>query len=183
MRSSAYVVILGLAGILAGACSDVGPEDFVLPPGSSPPITTDADVYMLGRVDGGYAGEAVATYTNTTGRPVFYRRCTRESSGPIYGLRRTGPDSGARAFVGSVWACVGGVPTGRVPAGGTLTARVDLGSWDSPQAQPPITPEQRMGRFRIEFGLCAEHADSDDCEALPQMARESNAFELRFAGP
>jgi hypothetical protein len=35
MRSSAYVVILGVAGILAGACSDIGPEDFVLPPGSS----------------------------------------------------------------------------------------------------------------------------------------------------
>jgi hypothetical protein len=50
MRSSTYVIILGLAGIVAGACSDIGPEDFALPPGSSPPITTDADVYILGRV-------------------------------------------------------------------------------------------------------------------------------------
>jgi hypothetical protein len=64
-----------------------------------------------------------------------------------------------------------------------MTARVNLGSWDSPQAQPPITPEQRVGRFRIEFALCAEHTDSDECEALPQTASESNAFELRFAGP
>ena len=35
-----------------------------------------------------------------------------------------------------------------------------------------------------EFALCARHADdSDNCEALPQAARESNAFDLRFAGP
>jgi len=145
---------------------------------------TDAAVYTLAREDGGYAATALATYTNSTGRPVYYRRCTRESTGPMYGLRRTGEDSTARSFVLAVWACVGGVPTGRVLPGGSLSARVSLGSTDSPQAQPPITPEERVGQFRIEFALCAQHADdSDDCEALPQSARESNAFELRFAQP
>jgi hypothetical protein len=100
----------------------------------------------------------------------------------MYGVRRTGEDSTARSFVLAVWACVGGVPTGRIPPGGSLSARVSLGSTDSPHAQPPIAPEERVGRYRIEFALCAQPAgDSDDCEALPQAARESNAFEVRFA--
>lgn len=156
----------------------------MLPPGAPPPVLTDAPSYTLEREDGGYTAEALATYTNSTGRPVYYQRCTREFTGPINWLRRTGADSTARSFVGGAWACVGGVPTGRVLPGGSLSARVFLGSTDSPQAHPPIAPEERVGRFRIEFALCSQHADdSDDCEALPQAARESNAFELRFAGP
>ena len=184
MRTYVSLSAISLTGVLACGAPDVGPDDFVLPPGAPPPVVTDAAVYTLVREDGGYAAEALATYTNTTGRPVYYKRCTRESKGPMYGLRRTGADSTARSFVGGVWACVGGVPTDRVLPGGSLSARVSLGSTDSPLAQPPITPQQRVGRFRIDFALCAQHADdSDDCEALPHVARESNAFELRFAGP
>lgn len=184
MRAYVALVIIPLAGTLACGATDVGPEDFVPPPGTPSPVVTNATFYTLEREDGGYAAEALATYTNSTGRPVYYQRCTRESTGPVYFLRRTGADSAAGSFVGGAWACVGGVPTGRVLPGRTLSARVSLGSTDSPQAQPPITPEERVGRFRIEFALCAEHADdSDDCEALPQVARESNAFELRLAGP
>ncbi len=180
----AYVALIAIPWLGACGAPNVGPEDFVLPPGTPPPIVTNAVAYTLEREDGGYAAEALATYTNSTGRPVYYQCCTRESTGPIYGLRRTGADSTARSFLGGAWACVGGVPTGRVLPGGSLSARVSLGSTDSPQAQPPITPAERVGRFRIEFALCAQHVDdSDDCEALPQVARESNSFELRFGGP
>jgi hypothetical protein len=181
MRDFARMMAITLAGALACSEPEGDPEDFALRPGAPPPVATDAAVYTLARVDGGYAGEALATYTNTTGRTVYYRRCMPESTGPIFGLRRTGADSSAPAFVGSVWACVGGVHTGRIRAGGTLSARVDLGSWDSPLAQPPVTADQRAGRFRIEFALCAEDAaDSDSCEAIPQPARESNAFVVRL---
>jgi hypothetical protein len=184
MRTCLLLFTIPLGGAFACGAPAVGPEDFALPPGAPPPVVTDATIYTLAREDGGYAATALATYTNSTGRPVYYRRCTRESTGPLYGIRRTGEDSTARSFVLAVWACVGGVPTGRILPGGTLSARVSLGSTDSPQAQPPITPEQRVGHFRIEFALCARHADdSDDCEALPQAARESNAFELQFADP
>jgi hypothetical protein len=170
-----------LTAVLACSASTVGPEDFVLPPGAPPPVVTDAVVYTLVRQPGGYAATALATYTNTTGRLVYYPRCTRESSAAMYGVRRTGEDSTARSSVLTVWACVGGVPTGRIPPGGSLSASVSLGSADSPGAQPPIAPEERVGRFRIEFALCARPAgDRGDCEALPQAARESNAFELRF---
>lgn len=184
MRNSVPFIVLPLVAALACGGPDVGPEDFALAPGGPPPVVTDAAVYTLARVDGGYAAEALATYTNITGRPVYYQRCMPEFAGPMYGLRRTGADSTARSVVEAVWACVGGVPTGRVLPGATLSAKVDLGSYDSPQARPPITPEQRIGRFRIDFALCAQHADdSGYCEALPLAARESNAFEVRFAGP
>jgi hypothetical protein len=184
MRRYVPLLTLPLAAVVACSAPAVGPEDFVLPPGAPPPVVTDAVVYTLAHEPGGYAATALATYTNTTGRPVYYQRCTRESPGAMYGVRRTGEDSTARSFVLAAWACVGGVPTGRIPPGGNLSARVSLGSTDSPHAQPPIAPEERVGRFRIEFALCAQPADdSDDCEALPQAARESNAFELRFAQP
>jgi hypothetical protein len=184
MRTHVPLFTIPLAGVVACGAPAVGPEDFALQPGAPPPIVTDATVYTLARVDGGYAAMALATYTNSTGRPVYYRRCRRDSMGPVYGLRRTGPDSTARSVVLAVWACVGGVPTGRILPGETLAAGVSLGSTDSPRAQPPITPDQRVGHFRIEFALCVQHADdSDDCEALPQAARESNGFQLRFAQP
>ena len=184
MRSYFLLFTIPLAGALACSAPAVGPEDFLLPPGAPAPVITDAVVYTLVHEPGGYAATALARYTNTTGRSVYYRRCTRDSPGTMYGLRRTGEDSTARSFVAAVWACVGGVPTGRIPPGGSLSARVSLGSTDSPNAQPPIAPEERVGRFRIEFALCTQPTqDSDDCEALPQAARESNAFDLHFAQP
>jgi hypothetical protein len=181
-------VSLGLAATLACGSTDVGPdvgpEDFALPPGAAPPVVTDASVYALTKVSGGFDAQAEAVYTNRTGRTVYYQRCLRESEGPIHWLRRTGPDSTAPSFVGGAWACVGGVPTGRVRPGEVLRAQVWLGSTDSPQARPPITPEERVGRFRVEFALCVRpEADSDDCEPLPAPARESNAFEVRFGSP
>jgi hypothetical protein len=184
MRRYVSLFTIPLAAVFACSAPAVGPEDFVLPPGAPPPVVTDAVVYTLVREPGGYGATALATYTNTTGLPVYYQRCTRESPGAMYGLRRTGDDSTARSFVLAMWACIGGVPTGRIPPGGSLSARVSLGSTDSPHAQPPIAHEERVGQFRIEFALCAQPADdSDDCKALPQAARESNAFELRFAQP
>jgi hypothetical protein len=182
MRLAQSASWIGLAAILA--CGATDPEDFALAPGAPPPIVTDAAVYTLAKVPGGFDAEAVAVYTNTTDHSVYYQRCMPELAGPNYGLRRTGPDSTARVFIGEAWACVGGVPTGEVRPGDTLHARVWLGSTDSPQAQPPIAPEDRVGRFRIEFGLCTSYeGNSDNCEPLPQAARESNAFEVRFGSP
>jgi hypothetical protein len=184
MQHYPRLIGLALAAGLACSATDVDPNDFALAPGAPPPVVTDAAAYTLTKVPGGYDAEAVAIYTNTSGRTVFYKRCTRESTGPLYWVRRTGVDSAAPSVVGGVWACVGGVPTGRVGPGGTLSARVSLGSTDSPQAQPPVKPADRVGQFRIEFALCAAFAeDSDTCVPLPAEAEESNLFELRFAVP
>lgn len=180
MRNDTRLTGLALAAAVACSSTDVDPEAFAPAPGAPAPVTTDATVYTLTKSIGGYDAGALAVYTNTTGRTVYYRRCNPESTGPIHYVRRTGADSTAAAFVGVVWACVGGVPTGRVRPGGTLTALVWLGSTDSPHAQPAITIAQRVGRFRIGFELCAEYAgDSEDCVPLPAAARESSEFELR----
>jgi hypothetical protein len=183
MRPASCAAGFGLAAVLGCGTTAPGPDDFNPLPGGRPPIATDAAEYVLAKVPGGYEAEAEAVYTNTTGRTVYYQRCTPEIEGPIHRIRRTGPDSTAEAWIGAAWACVGGVPTGRVRPGEMLRARVWLGSTESPQARPPITPEERVGQFRIEFALCTHYAaDSDACEALPQAGRESNTFLVRF-GP
>jgi hypothetical protein len=173
-----------VAASLGCSATDVDPNDFALPPGAPRPIETDAANYLLAKVPGGYAAEAEAVYTNTTGHPVYYQRCLGESDGPIYSIRRTGRDSTAPAVVSPVWSCVGGVPTGQVRPADELRVPVLLGSTDSPEAQPPISPEERVGQFRVEFALCSNYAaDSENCTALPQPARESNAFDVRLSPP
>jgi hypothetical protein len=182
MRIDVRALALALAAALACSATDVAPGDFDPVPGAPAPIATDATLYTLAKVSGAYEAEAQAIYANASGRTLFYRRCASKSDGPMFLVRRTGPDSTAPSFVGGGWACVGGVPTGRVLPGGTLSARVWLGSTDSPNARPPIDPAERIGRFRIEFALCSEYAaDSDDCVSLPAAARESNVFEVQFA--
>jgi hypothetical protein len=184
MQTDSRLLALFSVACLGCSATDVEPHDFGLAPGAPPPILTDATRYTLAKVDGGYDAQAHAVYTNATGRTVYYRRCGGDYSGPIYDVRRTGPDSAAQSFVGAVWACVGGVPTGRVPPGGTLSADVWLGSTDSPHARPPIAADERVGQFRIVFALCTAYArDSDDCDPLPAAARESNAFEVTFGTP
>jgi hypothetical protein len=165
--------------VAASACTAVtlpGPDD-----SDTRPVATDSALYHLRRADGVYEASAVATYVNRTGAPVHYARCSRDHRGPMHRLRRTGPDSTRRAFIGAVWACVGGVPSGVLGPGDTVSASVWLGSTESPSANPPIAAEQRVGRFRIELLLCeAPVTDSDRCRLLPQMRRESNAFTVGY---
>lgn len=176
MRSNHRLLGIGLGMIVACNTSDLGPGN---PENAGPPIETDASVYRLARIPGGYSAVAVATYRNSTGRPVFYQRCFMESVEPLYGVRRTGSDSTASTVVGPGWGCVGGVPTGRVVPNQSLTITVNLSSYDSPNAQPPVTPAERIGRYRVEFMLCADfEEESGACRLLPQAERESNAFDL-----
>jgi len=172
---------LVLVTLLTFACT--GPDD----PAGGPmapddaPVQTDSTVYHLRHVDGEYDAWAAATYTNRTGAPVYFARCSGAATGPLFYLRRTGADSARSSFIGEGWACVGGVPTGMVLPGASLSTRVWLGSTDSPNAQPPIRSDERVGSFRVEFLLCARaETDSDNCRPVPPPARQSNAFEVRF---
>ena len=93
MRNSALLVASLLAGVLSCG-ADVGPEDFLLPPGAPAPVVTDAQVYTLTRGDGGYVGTAVATYRNTTGgRSITdgVRESLRDQCTTCDGLVRTAP--------------------------------------------------------------------------------------------
>jgi hypothetical protein len=177
MKTSCGIAILSIA-IAATACDEqhevVAPTAHV-----SPAVTTDSAAYTLRKVAGGYDAVAHAVYVNRTGGPVYYARCDPRSTGPMYGLRRVVPDTGF-SFVGGAWACVGGVPTGMLSAGDSITVDVWLGSTDSPAAQPPITMGQRIGRFKILLELCDRPlADSDDCKLVGEDARSSNEFDLK----
>jgi len=150
------------------------------PPRDSSPVQTDATVYHLQTTSAGYSAWATATYTNETSGPVYFVRCMDEDTLPIYYLGRTGPDSTAPAFIGVFWGCIGGVPTGVLNVGKTISVRVWLGSLDSPQAQPPITDAERSGTFRILLDFCTAYtSDSDTCTRLPREQRQSNAFDVR----
>jgi hypothetical protein len=145
---------------------------------SNEPVQTDSVVYHLTRVPGGYDAWASATYVNRTGRSVYYARCTSNHNGPMFYVYRALPDTSMH-FVGWGWACVGGVPTGELAAGDSLTVRVWLGSLDQPHAQPPVTMEQRVGLLRVVLQLCASYNDdSDFCRALPLVDRRSNVFRV-----
>jgi hypothetical protein len=96
----------------------------------------------------------------------------------MYTIRRE-PDSGVPAFIGAAWACVGGVPAGRLEPGASIKREVWLGSSLSPNAHPPLTIEQRTGTFRILLSLCEQASDdSGDCRLLPETERQSNVFEV-----
>ena len=98
MRPVFVVLALGIANIVGCGSTAPDADDFNLAPGAPPPVVTDAELYTLTKVSGGYDAVAQAVYTNTTGRLVYYQRCTSELSGPMYGVRRTGADSAADAL-------------------------------------------------------------------------------------
>ena len=94
---------------------------------------------------------------------------------------RTGPDSTATFFSDWAWACVGGVPTGEIAVGDSVSVQVWLGSGDQPLKTPPLRPEHIVGTLRVFFHLCRNRlADSDYCDYLPRSETESNAFEVRY---
>lgn len=179
--------VLLAVGLVTAACpqtEQAKPADS--PPATSPtdqttsPITTDARVYSLTESHDRFDTEAIATYTNRTSRDVFFKRCNNESDGPMHSVVPSG--SRRRTIVGVGWACVGGVPTGTISPGRSVTVRVWLGSMKSPGSTPPVQPEDRIGMFHIEFSLCEEaSADSDRCRRVPEARRRSSDFEITYA--
>jgi hypothetical protein len=148
------------------------------PHGVDSPVQTDSLEYTLLRVPGGYQALARAVYVNRTGRELHFARCTPDHDGPIFNLQRATSVT-TQSVVGGAWACVGGVPTGRLPAGDSVVVNVGLGSWDSPHANPPITMSMRTGLFRVVLQLCQDHAaDSVGCRLLPIEQRRSSIFRI-----
>lgn len=145
------------------------------------PAQTDSLVYHLVRTPGMYRAYVTATYTNNTAAPIHFARCGTGATTPMYGVRRTGPDSTARLFIDWAWACVGGVPTGTLAPGASVTVRVPVGSIDQPNMSPPLKPEDLVGTMRIVFSICKSRAgDSDYCEDVPGAQRQSNAFRVVY---
>lgn len=179
-RQLACPILLAL--MLSGCGSDTPfGVDVRIPPRDAAPVQTDALSYTLVRRQGEYRAHVTATLTNTTTEPLHFARCMPGSTTPMYGLRRTGPDSTRTLFSDWAWACVGGVPTGRLLPGQSVSVRVPLGSVDQPNMSPPLRPEHLIGRMRVSVALCAAAvSDSDYCVPLPLAQRESNAFVVTY---
>lgn len=170
------------AALALPGCRAVTHPELSGPGRDASPVQTDAVVYVLRRTAGAYEATAVATYVNRTGAPVYYARCgVGGYEGPLFGFRRTGPDSARTLVSDAEWACVGGVPTGTLAPGDGVTMRVRLGAFDQPRMTPPLRPEDIVGLMRVELELCTRFSrDSDACERVPQAERQSNAFLVRY---
>lgn len=167
-----------LAVLVALACATPGEPEFGVHYSAGSPVQTDSVDYTLVRVPGGYQAMARAVYVNRTSRAMYFARCTADHNGPMFHLRRAS-SAATISVVGDAWACVGGVPTGRLPAGDSVIVHVGLGSWDSPHADPPITMLMRTGVFRVVLQLCRDYAaDSSSCRGLPIEQRWSNPFRV-----
>ena len=152
-----------------------------VPPRDQSPLQTDSLVYHLKRLPGEYRAYVSATFRNQTAAPIYFARCNRASTTPMFGLRRTGADSARVLFSDFAWACVGGVPTGSIAPNESVTVNVPAGSLDQRAKQPPLLPEHIVGLMRIELSLCEQYSDdSDDCNSLPQARRSSNAFLVTY---
>jgi hypothetical protein len=181
IRSTASRRMLGLivSIVLGPGCSATGVN--APPVRDNSPVQTDSLVYHLERRSSEYRAYVTATFTNNTSSPVYFARCNGESDLPMFGVRRTGPDSTKTLFLDFAWACVGGVPTGQIPPGGSTTVRVPVGSVDQPAMQPPLKPEDLVGLMRVSLQLCRSYsADSDYCDAVPETERISNAFLVTY---
>lgn len=142
-------------------------------------VYTDSASYTLRRVAGGFDAVAKVVYVNRSSKPEHFLRCDPRSTGPRYSLQRVNPDTGF-FFVGGIWACVGGVPTGVLAPGDSMLLSVSLSSSDSPHAQPPITMGQRTGTFKIVVPLCKTPvAELKECPNGDYELRASNTFVLR----
>jgi hypothetical protein len=152
-----------------------------VPPRDQSPLQTDSLVYHLKRLPGEYRAYVTATFRNQTASPIYFARCNRGSTTPMFGLRRTGSDSARVLFSDFAWACVGGVPTGAINPRDSVMVKVPIGSLDQRAKQPPLRPEHIVGLMRIELSLCQKHlADSDYCDPGPQAQRSSNAFLVTY---
>lgn len=178
MKGLRLLLIMATCAVTVASCEGAVDGDLTR---DDSPVQTDSLVYTLQRVSGAWRAYATATFRNTTSATVSFARCMPSDTIPMFGIRRTGPDSTRQLFVDWDWACVGGVPTGEIVPGAEKTVRVPLGSIDQPSMQPPLQRDWLIGLMRIELRLCQQPvADSDDCDPLPQAQRQSNAFEVRF---
>ncbi len=178
-RRLVVVIAVLLGPGCVGAVTSPGMD---APPGrDDSPAQTDSLVYHLQRLPSEYRAYVTATFTNRNSSSVYFARCNRQSTVPIFGIRRTGADSAKILFSDFAWACVGGVPTGEIAPGASLTVRVPVGSVDQAAMQPPLKPEHLIGLMRVTLSLCRQFsADSDYCDPVPDAQRISNAFLVTY---
>ena len=178
LKLRVVVIAVGLVTTAAG-CNDI--TALSAPPRDASPLQTDSVSYKLVRTPHEFSAVVTGTFRNTTEAPIYFKRCMPRDSTPMFRLGRTGPDSTRPFFVDWAWACVGGVSTGVLQPGQSVTIRARVGSVDQPSMQPPLRPHELVGLLRIRLSLCARFVeDSDYCDELPHPHGRSNAFLVHY---
>lgn len=177
-RTTTLFMALGIV-----ACSDSTSPPASPPTPRNPSLQTDRLEYVLTEFPFVWETELVVTYENKNPRTVYLPGCLPEGTvEPQYDFVRAEPDTG-RVFFTKAWACVGGVPALPIAPG---TARVDtvvFVSSDSPGAQPPVQPHERVGLMRVIYriyGSTTPEGEADWGDPLPIENRRSNVFRIRF---
>ena len=172
-RSPTYLALLALLPALAcGEPAGLGGEDV--------DIRTDLTTYKLQYTPGLFWVEMSVTYTNFSSRAVYLHRTCGYGGEPQRELQRI-DDSGSPIWLG-VNVCI--TQPLRLPievlAGSTYIDEFTLHSTESPNANPPITMDQRTGTFRLEYFIQSENRVEgwSAVSLLPLHQRLSNSFRV-----
>ncbi len=181
MRHFLLSVILTVFGL--ASCTDMTAPALDPPEPAGSPLRTDRLEYSLTRVPGGFGANLVVTYTNQGSRTVYLPGCALEQPvSPMYGFVRAVPDTG-RVISSIAWTCVGGVPALAIPPGAGRTDTIRFLSLESPHAQPPEHPHERVGLMRVVYdihGSIDANGEADYRDRLPESDRRSNVFKITY---
>jgi len=168
----ARTLCAALTGFLISAC--LTDPEFVVD------VSTDAVEYRLEVVPGGYLLELNVAVTNLSSRTIFLHRQCGSGDEPERTLRREEGD-GTPVRLGVI-PCVSGSLREPIPLspGESLLQQLSLLSAESPNQQPPVTMEQRTGRFRIAYHVqrTSRVAGWEAVDALPVENTQSEVFEV-----
>jgi hypothetical protein len=146
------------------------------------PLQTDRTDYFLSYTPdmGIYWLDMTVTFTNRGSGWLYLHRTCGHGDAPQRVVRRV-DDSGARTWLGDV-TCITAVLRLPIPVGPgeTFVDRFTLYSTESPNANPPITMDQRTGTFRLEYFIQTENrVEGWAAVALvPEARRVTNAFRV-----
>ena len=143
-------------------------------------LRTDSTTYKLRYTPGLYWIDMLVTVTNRSARDVYLHRACGYGEKPHRELRRT-DDSDSRIWLGVAFCITQPLQLPiRVRAGETYVDEFSLPSTESPNATPPITMDERTGRFQLEYFIQTENRVEgwDAVELLPLSTRLSNSFRV-----
>lgn len=159
-------VVLATVALLACA-TEVSPEDFELPPGAPPPVLMNAAELVVAADHSSFVVDPVASYTNETGRLVYFARCQEAVTEPVHQV--IADNGGVFPRIG--YSCDPDISTGQISPGRTVVIPIDL--------NPRIVNSEYPGSFRVRLELCTRFAEhSTGCELLPDRSRESAPFRV-----
>lgn len=161
-----------LAVLTSGCDSPMSPADTRLE------VQTDRAAYRLERAPGTYSLQITARVTNRGSRTVWLHRGCGAADHPARRLVRA-DQSDTEMRLGEE-VCTTSPLRAPIPlrAGETYVDTTRLLSFESPNANPPITMAMRTGAFRLVYAVQSSNQVRgwDPVDLVPLEQRVSNAF-------